>query len=83
MASVIAARRTLNVEPVWNQKFFDITGYNFEEIEECYCKLYAKYEHHFKKFQKKQEVNLDLAKTKSHPLNKPPKLQRKNSSKLT
>lgn len=38
LAAVIAARRTLNIEPTWNPKFTRITGYNFEDVEECFLK---------------------------------------------
>lgn len=34
LASIIAARKTLNIEPAWNDKYTIISGYKFEDIEE-------------------------------------------------
>jgi hypothetical protein len=42
------------VKPYWNDSFKRITGYKYEDIEECSLKLYTKYE---KFFCKNKQVN--------------------------
>lgn len=34
VASLVAARRTLCIEPTWNPKLQEITGYSFSDVEE-------------------------------------------------
>ena len=54
LAAVVAARRICGIKPIWSRHFEDITGYDYTQIEECYNKLYSKYE----KFFSKSKVNL-------------------------
>ena len=69
VASIVAARKTLSIDPIWNPKLETITGYQFSEIEECYQTLYSKYERYFKKSQKKNETHQNN-KPKNHYLKK-------------
>lgn len=63
LSACIAARKTCGIKPVWNPSFERITGYKYPEIEECYLKLYAKYEKFFCK--SKTTTKTKLVKAKS------------------
>lgn len=73
LASVIAARKTFNIEPTWNDKYTAISGYTFSDIEECYTKLVSKFDSYFKKSQKKIDKpvnNENKQKNVSKPIKK-------------
>lgn len=40
IAAVVVSRKILNIEPTWNPKLGEITKTKFEEIEECFTRLY-------------------------------------------
>lgn len=44
VASCVAARRAKNIKPVWNPRLGEVSGYAFEDIEDCYEKLFSRYE---------------------------------------
>jgi hypothetical protein len=66
MASIVAARRTLNIDPVWNpklnitinaSKFDEFKSFDYNDVMDCYTILFNKYERHFSKHQKPKAVN--------------------------
>lgn len=63
LSSVIAARKTWGITPVWNDIFSKITGYSYEDIEECSRKLHTKYEKFFCKTKKPSKPKLSKAKS--------------------
>lgn len=44
MASVVAARKAKGISPEWNNRLQRITGYEFSDVEDCFKKLYTRFE---------------------------------------
>lgn len=74
MASIVAARKTLNIEPAWNprlnitinaSKSDEYKSFNYNDVKDCYTTLFNKYERHFSKYQKTKEV---ITKPKEKPV---------------
>jgi hypothetical protein len=34
LASIVAARRALNIDPIWNTRLTQISGYSYDDIED-------------------------------------------------
>jgi len=61
IAIILAARKAVNIEPVWNEEFSFLFMMNFKHVENCYMETYRFYEISFpsqqKAFLKPAKVN--------------------------
>jgi len=46
VSAVVATRKVLNIKPLWSENIQKFTKYEYEDIKDCFTKLYAKYEKH-------------------------------------
>jgi hypothetical protein len=59
---ILAARKSVNITPVWNEEFSRFFMMNYKHIENCYLEIYSFYE---SSFPSKNKVILKPAKVSS------------------
>lgn len=47
IAIILAARKSVNITPVWNEEFTKLFMMNFKYVEKCYIEIYSFYESSF------------------------------------
>ena len=77
-AIILAARKSINITPIWNEEFSKLFMMNFQHVEKCYIEIYSFYEASFP-----NQTHAVIKPAKVFPSNSRSKIKKENRSVRT